>query len=390
MLRECALESPGFARLLDVWHNRARGAEEFRAAGGKVVGCLGDDVPEEYVLAGGMMPVRIPPDPDTDLAEADRWLEACFDPLVRSQFDRIVRGETAKLCDYIAVSNSTDVLVRIYLYLRELRRTEPECPVPPTAFIDWLFTRSRRFQLANERTAAEFRNTAEKWAGRPISDGDVAAAIALLNENRAALREISALRLAPEPRVSGAEALVITGAGFYMDKAAHTSLVRAAAKEAESWPTLSGPRVFLSGTGQYDTAIYDMIEGCGAVVVAEDHDCGMRWYEGDTDPYLPPESAVAARYMLRSPSPKKATVAARVEALRTAAKAAGAQGVAVCMNRFEEAASWDFPEQRRALAQLGIAAREFFHLPYPAAGVPGLKADMADFVRSLKGGGQNG
>ncbi|MBR5114703.1 MAG: 2-hydroxyacyl-CoA dehydratase [Oscillospiraceae bacterium] len=389
MLRECALESPSFSRLLDVWRNRARGAEEFRAAGGRVVGCLGEDVPEEYIIAGGMLPVRIPPDPESDLAGADRWLEACFDPLVRSQFDRIVRGETARLCDYIAVSNSTDVLVRIYLYLRELRRTEPECPVPPTAFIDWLFTRSRKFQLANERTAAIFRAQAETWAGRPISDGDVAAAIGILNENRAALREISALRLAPEPRVSGAEALVITGAGFYMERAAHTALVRDVAREAESWPALTGPRVFLSGTGQYDTGIYDMIEDGGAVVVAEDHDCGMRWYEGDTDPALPPERAVAARYMLRSPSPKKATVEARVEALCRAVKAADARGVAVCMDRFEEAASWDFPEQRRALAEMGVTAREFFHLPYPAAGDPGLKADMADFVRAL-GGGQNG
>jgi benzoyl-CoA reductase/2-hydroxyglutaryl-CoA dehydratase subunit BcrC/BadD/HgdB len=389
MIRKCALESAGFSRLLDVWRNRARGAEEFRAAGGRVVGCLGEDVPEEYIIAGGMLPVRIPPDPESDLAGADRWLEACFDPLVRSQFDRIVRGETARLCDYIAVSNSTDVLVRIYLYLRELRRTEPDCPVPPTAFIDWLFTRSRKFQLANERTAAIFRAQAETWAGRPISDGDVAAAIGILNENRAALREISALRLAPEPRVSGAEALVITGAGFYMERAAHTALVRDVAREAESWPALTGPRVFLSGTGQYDTGIYDMIEDGGAVVVAEDHDCGMRWYEGDTDPTLPPERAVAARYMLRSPSPKKATVEARVEALCRAVKAADARGVAVCMDRFEEAASWDFPEQRRALAEMGVTAREFFHLPYPAAGDPGLKADMADFVRAL-GGGQNG
>jgi benzoyl-CoA reductase/2-hydroxyglutaryl-CoA dehydratase subunit BcrC/BadD/HgdB len=389
MLRECAVESPGFSRLLNVWNNRLRGADQFRASGGKVVGCLGEDVPEEYIIAGGMMPVRIPPDPDTDLSEADRWLEACFDPLVRSQFDRIVRGETAKFCDYIAVSNSTDVLVRVYLYLRELRRTEPECPVPPTAFVDWLFTRSRRFQLANERTAADFRATAEIWAGRPISDVDVASAVALLNENRAALREISALRLAREPRISGAEALVITGAGFYMDRSEHTVLVRAVAKEAESWPVLTGPRVFFSGTEQYDTGIYDMIEDCGAVVVAEDHDRGMRWYEDDTDPALPPERAVTSRYMLRSPSPKKATVDARVEELCRAAKAANVQGVAVCMDRYEEAASWDFPEQRRALAELGITAREFFHLPYPAFHDPGLKTDMANFVRELKGGAQN-
>ena len=390
MLRNCALSSPAFSALLDVWQHRDRAAAEFRRKGGRVVGCLGGDVPEEYVIAGGMLPVRIPPDPESGLGEADKYLEACFDPMVRSQFDRIVRGETAKLCDFLAVSNSTDVLVRVYLYLRELRRTEPASPVPPVAFIDWLFTRSRKFQLANERTAAIFRQTAEAWAGRPITDEDVAAAVAVLNAQRAALRKISALRLGEEPRISGEEALVVTGAGFYMDRAEHTKLVLALAEEAAAWPVLTGPRVFLSGTEQYETTIYELLEGAGAVVTGEDHDCGMRWYEGDTDPGLPPEKAVAARYMLRSPSPKKATVFQRVEALCGAARAAEAKGVAVCMDMFEEAASWDFPEERKALAALGIEAREFCKLPYPAAKDPGLAERMADFVRGLKGGVSNG
>ena len=390
MLRNCALSSMVFKALLDVWQHRDRAAAEFRRKGGKVVGCLGGDVPEEYIIAGGMLPVRIPPDPESDLGEADKYLEACFDPMVRSQFDRIVRGETAQFCDYLAVSNSTDVLVRVFLYLRELRRTEPEAPVPPVTFIDWLFTRSRKFQLANERTAAIFRKTAEEWAGRPITDEDVAAAAAVLNEERAALRKISALRLGEEPRISGEEALIVTGAGFYMDRAEHTKLVLALAEEAAAWPVLTGPRVFLSGTEQYDTAIYGLLEGAGAVVTAEDHDCGMRWYEGDTDPALPPEKAVAARYMLRSPSPKKATVFQRVEALCAAAQAAGAKGVAVCMDMFEEAASWDFPEERKALAALGIEAREFCKLPYPAAKDAGLAERMADFVRGLKGGEADG
>ena len=258
------------------------------------------------------------------------------------------------------------------------------------AFIDWLFTRSRKFQLANEKTAAVFRKTAEEWAGRPVTDEDVAAAVKTLNEERAALRRISALRLGPEARISGEEALIVTGAGFYMDRAEHTKLVLALAEEAEAWPVLAGPRVFLSGTEQYETTVYEMLEAPGAVVTAEDHDCGMRWYEGDTDPALPPEKAVAARYMLRSPSPKKATVFQRVEALCAAAQAAGARGVAVCMDMFEEAASWDFPEERKALAELGIEAREFCKLPYPAAGDAGLGERMADFVRSLKGGAANG
>ena len=389
MLRACALENPAFAELYRVWLGEDDRAAAYRAAGGKVVGCLGCDVPEEYLLSGGLLPVRIAPDPESDLAAADAYLEACFDPLVRSQFDRIVRpGE--KPWDFIAVSNSTDVLVRAYLYLREIRRTEPDTPVPDTAFIDWLFTPSQRFEAYNEARAADFRKQAEAWAGRPISDADIREVIRVLNGERAALRRISALRLAARPRVSGSEALVITGAGFRMDRTAHRELVNAVADAAADWPVLEGPRLFFSGTEQYGLTVYAALESAGAVIVAEDQDCGMRWFEGDTDETLPPEKAVASRYIRRSPSPKKATVETRTGALCRAVQEARADGVVVCMDQFEEAASWDFPEQKRALAALGIQAEQFCRLPYPPEKDETLFARLAAFARSLKGGAANG
>ena len=68
--------------------------------------------------------------------------------------------------DALAISNSTDVIIRIYLYLRELCRVEPEKPVPPVEFIDWLFTRNRLHQVRNEQTLELFRQTVERWARR--------------------------------------------------------------------------------------------------------------------------------------------------------------------------------------------------------------------------------
>lgn len=390
MLRECALENPAFLELYRVWLDRGnQAAAAHRAAGGRVVGCLGADVPEEYLLAGGLLPIRIAPDPKSDLAWADRYLEACFDPMVRSQFDRIVRpGE--KPWDYLAVSNSTDVLVRAYLYLRELRRTEPDVPVPDTAFLDWLFTPSRKFRLYNEARAADFRKKAEEWAERPITDADIREAIHVLNGQRSAMGRIYALRQAERPRVSGSEALVIAGAGFYMDRARHRDLVNDLADAAAAWPEFPGPRLFFSGTEQYDLTVYSCLEGAGAVIVGEDQDCGMRYYMRLTDPESPPEEAVVTRYTCRVPSPKKATVDRRVEALVCQALEARAQGVAVCMDQFEEAASWDFPEQKRALEAEGIRGAEFCKLPYPAEKEETLPARLAAFVEELKGGAANG
>lgn len=389
MLRDCALENPAFLALYRVWSGQEDRAAAHRKRGGKVVGCLGADVPEEYLLAGGLLPLRIAPDPKSDLAAADKYLEACFDPQVRSQFDRIVRpGE--KPWDYLAVSNSTDVLVRVYLYLRELRRTEPEAGVPDTAFLDWLFTPSRKFQLYNEARAADFRRKAEEWAGRPITDGDVREAVHVLNGERSAMGRIYALRQEGQPRISGTEALVIAGAGFYMDRGEHRDLVNDVADAAKAWPTLAGPRLYVSGTEQFDLTVYSLLENAGAVIVGEDQDCGQRYYERLTDPESPPEEAVAARYIRRTPSPKKATVDRRVETLCCKALEAKATGVAVFMNRFEEAASWDFPEEKRALEKEGIRAAQFCKLPYPAEKDETLRGRLEAFVEELKGGAANG
>ncbi|MBQ1712204.1 MAG: hypothetical protein II024_03130, partial [Firmicutes bacterium] len=104
------------------------------------------DVPDELVLAAGLMPVQVYADPYKELVNTDKILEFAFDPMVRKQFEKMIDGTYKELADYLAVSNSTDVFIRIFLYLREMIRSMPEMPVPPTCFIDWLFTRNRMHQ----------------------------------------------------------------------------------------------------------------------------------------------------------------------------------------------------------------------------------------------------
>ena len=340
-IRECALRSQAFAALKDVYDHRETVAARWRADGGKVVGELGCDVPDEFILAAGMLPVRVYAEVGKPLVETDKYLEYAFDPVVRAQFEKIVDGTYDRQIDALAISNSTDVIIRIYLYLRELCRVEPEKPVPPVEFIDWLFTRNRLHQVRNEQTLELFRQTVERWAGRAITNEEIAAAGAICNENRQALREMAALRRCAQPRITGSEALVIIGSAFFMERSAHTALVRQVVTDAQSWPVLHGPRVFFTGSNQEDTALYEQIEAAGAVIVGEDHDWGDRWYDRDYNPEYSPVRAVVDRYMLREFSSKKAFVSQRVAALDREVDASAAQAVVLYTNIYEEAASWD-------------------------------------------------
>lgn len=389
-IRKWALQSEAFAALKDVYDHREAEAAKWRAAGGKVIGELGCDVPDELIIAAGMLPIRVCADPHKPLAETDKYLEYAFDPVVRAQFEKIVDGTYDRQIDALAISNSTDVIIRIYLYLRELCRVEPEKPVPPVEFIDWLFTRNRLHQVRNEQTLELFRQTVERWAGRAITNEEIAAAGAICNENRQALREMAALRRCAQPRITGSEALVIIGSAFFMERSAHTALVRQVVTDAQSWPVLHGPRVFFTGSNQEDTALYEQIEAAGAVIVGEDHDWGDRWYDRDYNPEYSPVRAVVDRYMLREFSSKKAFVSQRVAALDREVDASAAQAVVFYTNIYEEAASWDYPSQKKSLESRGIPTACFAKMAWPAHRNEGLGGRFRAFVSTLKGGASRG
>ena len=383
-IRDCALQDPSFAKLLDVYNNRDRAAAAYRKEGGRVLAKLGFDVPDELVLAAGLMPVQVYADPDKELVYTSKMLEFAFDPMVRKQFEKLVDGTYKSQADFLAVSNSTDVIIRVFLYLRETLRSLPEVPVPPTCFIDWLFTRNRMHQERNELTIKIFKKQLEDWTGIKITDTKIKRAAKVCNAERAALRKIGALRHGKKVRISGTEALVIIGSGFFMDKKEHTDLVKQIAKAAAKWPVITGPRVFVTGSVHEDLNVYSMIEDAGAVIVSEDHDWGDRSYERDYNLEYAPVRAIVDRYMLRSFSSKKAFVSQRVEALNEAVKASGAEAVVFYTNIYEEAASWDYPSQKASLDAQGIKNASWVKMQYPAGLNEGLAESIAQFVKGLE------
>lgn len=385
-IRECALQSKAFAALKDVYDNRDAVAARWRGDGKKVVGELGCDVPDEFIMAASMLPVHVYADPEKPLVETNKYLEYAFDPIVRAQFEKIVDGTYKSQIDYLAISNSTDVVIRIYLYLRELHRMEPEKEVPAVEFIDWLFTRNRLHQVRNEMTLGLFRKAVESWAGREITDEEIVEAAKICNADRQALREMAELRHGDEVRINGSEALVIIGSAFFMERDKHAELVKQVTEDAKSWPVLRGPRVFFTGSAQEDVSLYDMIEATSVVIVGEDHDWGDRYYDRDFNLEYSVIRAVVDRYMLREFSSKKAFVSQRVEAINRLVDKTKAEAVIFYSNIYEEAASWDYPSQKDSLEARGIKTAAFSKMAWPAKHNEGLDERLHAFAGTLKGG----
>lgn len=374
-----------FDPLARAYHERDGAALEWKAQGGQVVGCLGSDVPEELLIAAGFLPVRVCGDPDTDLEAADRYIERAFDPLVRSQFMRLVDGSYSYL-DHLIMSSSSDAVVRVFYYLRALHWADPSVPVPDPYFFDLLHTRFRTSALYNRDRAHDLRNVVERWAGRPIAGADLARAIATCEENRRLLRELGELRAPGPPRVSGVQSLIAIGASMFLPREVHSRLLSSFVEEVEGGEPLPGVRLFVTGSVQDHPQFYELVESCGAVIVGEDHDWGNRHFAGDIDTAADPIDGIVDRYHLRQPSTHQATVSERVTALLEEVRAADAQGVIAFIYEADDAPSWDFPEQRTALNAAGIPVLLLDRQPYQLEDAEGIRRRVEAFVESVARG----
>ena len=74
--------------------------------------------------------------------------------------------------------------------------------------------------------------------------------------------------------VSGLEALQITGASMYLPREEHSALLNEFLQEAKNRPGFNGVPLFVTGSAQEHPYFYRLVETCGAVIVAEDHDWG--------------------------------------------------------------------------------------------------------------------
>jgi len=368
--------------LTEAWDRRHQIALEWQREGGRVVGCLGEEVPEELLIAAGCLPVRIVGADETGTPLADQYLERGFDPYVRARFEPIVNG-TYRYVDHLIISNSSDALIRVYYYLRAIRSMEPEKPVPDLTFYDMLHTPSRMSALYNRDRTRELKKRIESWIGREITRDDLAQAIEVCNEYRRLLSRVSELRTAREPKLTGTQALRIFRASQVMPRAECGALLRRLLAEAEQGPPRHGIRLFVAGSAQDQTDLYELAEECGAVVVGEDHEWGGRLIRPLTDPSADPIDAIVDRYHLRLPASTKATVSQRVRALQEEVSACRAQAVLFFIRESDDAPSWDVPEQRSMLDALGIPSLLIDRQPYRVEREP-LRERIRMFVESVR------
>jgi benzoyl-CoA reductase/2-hydroxyglutaryl-CoA dehydratase subunit BcrC/BadD/HgdB len=252
-------------------------------------------------------------------------------------------------------------------------------------YLDRAYTPFYTSEVFNRAALLELRDQLEEWSGQSITDAALAAAIDTTNTNRQLLQQVMQLRFGNPPRLTGTEALQILGATAFMLKSEHNALLEALlASDLVDGPAVARPRLFLGGSPIDNLALYELVEDCGAVIVAEDHCWGMRCAEFPLDPTAPPLEALADRYHRKPACSIDFPMARVVERCAARASAGAVDGALFFVYEGDSVHIWDTPEEMDALEQrLGIRSLYLKQQHY-AIRPAELRDTLREFVESLR------
>ena len=350
-IRKEALECAAFVRLKTAYDDRKAVLKGWKDAGKKVVCVAGYDVPDEIILAAGMLPFRVTGYYGGERKSADKYLEYSFGAIWKGIWESITEDYTG-LMDYLVFCSSSDMFLKLFYYFRPMSRLEPERTLPEIKYLDYeLVEKSFKSQERNERELRDLVEQVEAWSGTKVTAESLKSAIELCNEYRQALTEFSALRSKDNARVNGSEALVAIGGSMFMEKAEAIATLRELTAAAASWQTVEGARIYYVGSPQETTEVYELAESAGLNFVGEDHDMGARMFDTQVRTTIEPVSALAERLLNRMPSSEKGSIKARVKAIGEKLAETQAEGFLTYMNNNDEAYVWDYPSISKEVLQ---------------------------------------
>jgi benzoyl-CoA reductase/2-hydroxyglutaryl-CoA dehydratase subunit BcrC/BadD/HgdB len=283
-----------------------------RKDGAKVVGYFCPHVPEELILAGGMIPLRLTFGGEAAPATAgEEYLKPYSCPYARSCVGYRLEGknEYYQVVDALCVAQTCENLKLVQAYWEEYFNVPVfSLGIPHThdAF------RSRPQALEYFKNEIELlRRKLGDFGGRPIRDADLRRAISLCNKIREKLHILYAWPMEPATPVSWDEILAITQAGYLIDRRIYLDELAA----IETWltgrqprPGGDKPRLMIAGSivATGDTKLLDLIKAAGGNIVADSICTGSMFARKSVTIYGimgSPVEALAERYLYNIPCP---------------------------------------------------------------------------------------
>lgn len=361
--------------------------KEWKAAvpGRKAIGYMPVYVPRELIHAAGMLPVGILGGGDAmEVIQGDAYYQSYICRIPRSTIELGLTGRLdvldgmlfPSICDVIRnLSGMWQILFKDK-YVRYID--------VPQNYQDEV---GGKFYVEEMQV---LRDDLARLAGRPITDADLNASIAVYNDNRDAIRALYTYRAAKPWQAPTSEVYLLLRAGMVLPVEQHTALVREYLAAAEQWqrPKRDNARVVINGSfcEQPPLALIKSIEMAGCYVVDDDFMLVTRWLQDEVPADGNPLQELSRAFLHRSASTAAKYDTTREEKgvfLMKQVKTRGAEGVIFAAPSFCDPALLERPMLQDVLSRHGIAHTAFKYAENTGQMAP-IREQAGTFADSIK------
>lgn len=326
----------------DPWGQIKRYSEQGR----KVVGYLCSYVPEEYLYAAGLVPVRLLGRAQA-ISKADRHLQSYCCSHVRGFLEDFMDGNYKNLSG-VLFANTCDTMQGFYdifhLNFPDMFMLNLNFPVR----ID----RQSAFDYALAETV-RFKEGIEKFAGKKIGAAELAGAVDVYNKNRELMGRMYDAHAANPDAFPSVALLHASLASMFMDKAEVNPKLEKFLSGLGGGAGKPRKNVVLVGSININEEIYGLLDEFGATLANDDLCTGRRYFQGLIK--SPTDEGIVRRYFERPHcAAKHQTNTSRGEYLLDMAKKSKAAGVVFYYLKFCDPHAFDYPYMRDMLEKAGF------------------------------------
>ncbi len=356
-------------------------ASEWKKQGGKVVGLLCSNVPEEVLTAAGIFPVRLMKlaHPTTPLSDAYRPVHT--DVYYNNVLESVLRDELGML-DGIIATNRDDDMRRLIDAIDSVKKFPlvhiMHCPHITSE------TGVKRF---TQEIGHLLEHLEALW-GVKVSTAALRKAVKVQNQTRKLIQSVYLLKKGKVLPVTGAETLRLCLAAMSMPKASFNEELEALLphiKQRKARFAKATPRLMVTGDVLDEPAFVGLVEDAAGPVVIDDLDLGYRYFWGQTDDADKDIITSVARYYLTRPSaPRFPAWEEQVKHMIALAKGYKAEGVVELGLRNSLPTEYRSPSVARDLREAGIPFLSL-RVEYAPSSIEQMRTRVEAFGESLRG-----
>lgn len=311
---------------------------EAKRQGKKVVGYFCPHVPEELILAAGMLPIRLAFGGELEpVAAGEDFLKSYSCSFARSclGYRKLAENSYYADIDALCVAYTCDCMRRIQEYWEKYFGV-PTFSLGVTQTHDRFRSKPHAIEYFKNELNLLRRKLAD-FSGNKISDSDIRKAIALCNKIREKLWLLYEYPRNMQPPIDWRDVLDITHSGFLMERTDFLHELEMIVKDlqknkSENKPPDTRPRLMIAGSiiGIGDHKVLDIIKQAGANVVADSTCTGSMFSRKRVT--LPgiignPIDGLAERYLYNIPCPFMTDLPKRLNRIIRIARDYSVQGL---------------------------------------------------------------